>query len=47
MFDQVKDLKYFFYKKKYEKFIFLLPITLILGNLGINLNIFLIIFFFN
>ncbi len=46
MFIQLKNFDYLFCSKVYEKFIFLLPITLILGNLGINLNIFFIIFFF-
>ena len=46
MFFKVKNISFFLEAKFFEKLIFLLPISLILGNLAINLNIFLIIISF-
>ncbi len=43
---KIKNISFFLQAKLFEKLIFLLPISLILGNLAINLNIFLIIFSF-
>ena len=43
---KLKNINFFLQAKLFEKLIFLLPISLILGNLAINLNIFLIILSF-
>jgi len=42
----LNNITFFLNAKLYEKLIFLLPFSLILGNLAINLNIFLVIIFF-